>query len=497
MVKHNQFSFLDSLDLDKEVKLRLSSNLLNIIQGNDTVLYSPLVKSVKPESILTGWDKIFKSKSVKMNKVLHDLEDDNRSKYGPRSIAVPWVDRRSDVLSYFESNNMERPPLGLPSLRRNLRPLELDKAIKLLKNDTNSGLPYYRRKGGLKDIYLKEFTNILPREDPCVMFTRTQEGKKTRTVWGYPMADTVNEMCVYSPLLGYQRKLNWRSCLNSPDAVNIEITKLIDKALKQDVSLLSIDFSAYDASLDRPLQKAAFEYISKLFQPSYEELINNLFNRFNTIGLVTPDGILSGHHGVPSGSTFTNEVDSIIQYLIALDYGLEDSSMQIQGDDGVYCVQDGTALAEHFKSFGLNVNFEKSYYSKDYCVYLQNLYHNDYRDSSGKICGIYPTYRALNRLIHPERFVDFEDIKISGRDYFSIRSICILENCKYHPLFEDLVKYIYKLDKYNLKFSRDSLFRFVQNRKQESGVQGIFNYRYEDDVSGIDSFETMKVLNKL
>jgi hypothetical protein len=327
------------------------------------------------------------------------------------------------------------------------------------------------------------------------MFTRTQEQLKTRTVWGYPMADTVNEMRYYSPLLDYQRKLDWRSSINSPDQVNRRITELINTARKEDKFLVSIDFSAYDASVKTTLQKAAFEYIKQLFQQNYHEEIDYISARFNTIELVSPSGILTGPHGVPSGSTFTNEVDSICQYLVAREYD-DDVLCDIQGDDGAYVVNYPDELIKQFESKGLNVNEEKTNISKDFVIYLQNLYHPDY-SNDGLIGGIYPTYRALNRILYLERFTDLEKNSISGKDYFSIRTITILENCKYHPLFKQLVEFVFKLDKYELGYSREGLIKYIQGIKESSGTQGILQFRYEDDIKGIENFETVKILKSL
>jgi len=442
------------------------------------------------------WDSIFDANRSIINNSLYMLEQNNRSKFGPRSIAIPWVDRSDAVGSFFTPETPTKILRTVSKARRSLRPKSLQESIKLLKNNTNSGLPYYRRKGLVKEQTLQNFQTLLDEKFPCVMFTRTQEEKKTRTVWGYPIADTLNEMRFYAPLLEYQKKLNWRNSLVSPDAVNNKMTNLINLA-GGGRKLLSIDFSSYDSTLKYSLQKAAFNYIIELFQPSYETELQYIFERFNTIGLITPDGIFSGSHGVPSGSTFTNEVDSIAQYIISTNFGLSSDYFDIQGDDGAYCVTDPEDLMEYFKLQGLNVNGEKSKITDDYLLYLQNLYHKDYVGADGIIGGIYPTYRALNRILYLERFTDFEG-EISGKDYFSIRTICILENCKYHPLFKELVEFVYSLDKYKLEFSQQGLSSYIKRVKQSSGVAGVFNFRYEDSISnGIQNFETFKYLKTL
>jgi simple sugar transport system substrate-binding protein len=83
------------------------------------------------------------------------------------------------------------------------------------------------------------------------------------------------------------------------------------------------------------------------------------------IGLITPDGVKDGPHGVPSGSTFTLEVNSIAQILIANTFeDIANTEFQVQGDDGAYSTDNPEGLKKHFGEFGLTVNDEKSYISK-------------------------------------------------------------------------------------------------------------------------------------
>lgn len=485
---------LSGLDLNQEATANISRTLDRTISGSTEVFSTPICNNTKPDEIFKGWMDIFNSKSDEMNSTLLELEKLNADKFGPRSIAAPWDQRRDGVLDYYGKDETRSIPVSITKGR--LRPLSTAKAAEYIKNNTNSGLPFMVKKGRVKEQVVKDLGNLLKREDPCVLFTRTQENNKTRSVWGFPIADTLNEMMFYRPLLEYQRNLFWRSAVNSPEEVDIAITKLIDFSQSQGYDLVSIDFSTYDASIKSKLQDSCFNYIKSLFQAQYHEQIDYIANRFKTIGLVTPDGILNGPHGVPSGSTFTNEVDSIAQYLIANEFRENLYSFQIQGDDGAYATSDPNGLIEHFKSYGLSVNDDKSYISKDYLVYLQMLYHIDYRKDK-YIGGIYPTFRALLRLCYQERFVEFKE-DISGKDYYAIRTLSILENCKHHPLFTDLVKYVAQLDKYSLIPSDQGLVNYVKLRTKQDGKDVNFqSHLYGDSVTGIKDFESYKIIKSL
>lgn len=492
-----KYEFLSSLKLDSGIINYISRSLDGTVSGNSNPLRSPVGSALSTERILGMWDSVYNARKSAINADLHAIEMSNRSKYGPRSIASRWEDRLEGVRSYFSPQISKNVPAYSVSFPRRLRPLDIKGAANYLKNDTNSGLPFMTRKSKVKANVVKNFANLLERNDPCVLFTRTQEDGKTRTVWGYPIAETLNEMRFYRPLLEYQRRLNWRAALLGPTAVDKSITDLIKSSVDRKLKLVSIDFSLYDASVKTGLQRCAFDYVKSLFQSKYDEEIDEIFRRFNTIELITPSGIFSGPHGVPSGSTFTNEVDSIVQYLCAKDFGLDDFSINIQGDDGVYAISDSDLLISHFESFGLNVSKEKSLVSNNSVLFLQNYHSPDYISDEGLFAGIYPTYRALNRIIHPERFDQFSDSGLEGADFYSIRTISILENCKYHPLFEDLVRFVVTLDKYNLEFSQKGLKKYCQYIFNTDGSDEITRYRRGDDVSGISRFKTLEILSKL
>lgn len=494
------YPFLASLDLDADVVTRLSRYLKSVEKGSDLILTTPLCKRYSPDDLLKAWDKVFEANSHKLNPALLELEMSNRSRFSPRSIALPWLDRIPGVSSYFEEDKcLIQPKFLYPSRLdkgyKRLKPISLDNAIDYLKRTTNSGLPYFKEKRKVIPFIKRKYEELLRAEYPCILFTRTQENNKTRNVWGYPIALTIFETMYYRPLLDYQRKLNWRAALIGPEEVDKQITRLI-KDRQPDEILLSLDLDKYDASVKKRLQGASFNYISNLFQDKYSEDIKYLQTQFNSIGLLTPSGILKGEHGVPSGSTFTNEVDSIVQYLIAKSSGtVVDEKIQIQGDDGAYAIRrdDLDDLLSSFSDAGTVPNKIKSKTAEDYVIYLQNLYHPDYQHK-GLIRGVYPTYRALCRLVYQERWSEFEDEGLSGVDYYSIRAFSILENCRYHPLFKEFVMFIKDMDKYSLRVSSGALSKYTRMVDEGSGAGSFLNNQRGDNIKGLYSFESFKLV---
>lgn len=250
VARPSSYSFLNDLSISEDVKRRLSLHLDRVVSGSNEVFLSPIGKNNDPER-LSELLLAMLNKSTVINSVLMQMEISNLDKFGPRSIAKPWVDRRDSVLNYY--SNRSGPSFELDYRKLNLRPISVINGIKLLKNNTNSGLPYYTRKSRVKDRVSRDFSSLIESDYPCILFTRTQEGNKTRNVWGYPIATTLNESLFYSPLLNYQRKLIWRSALIGPSAVDREVMRMVSQSVVTDKVLLSIDFSAYDASVSMSL----------------------------------------------------------------------------------------------------------------------------------------------------------------------------------------------------------------------------------------------------
>lgn len=234
---HNQFTFLDELSLEKEAQNSLSTILSRTVSGSPEVYITPMGENNGPDTLLAEWDKVYQANSAEVIEVLDEMEISNRSKYGPRSIAVPWSDRKEGVYDYFKSqpqmdfNTLSSSPDVLNyhhKLRRGaLRPLSLQNAADYLKSNTSSGLPFMRKKKFVKEEVLNNFETLLSRKDPCVLYTRTQEQLKTRAVWGFPITDTLNETRFYRPLLEVQKKLDWRAAIIGPEKVDEMVTKLI------------------------------------------------------------------------------------------------------------------------------------------------------------------------------------------------------------------------------------------------------------------------------
>uniref|UniRef100_A0A8J9SD49 RdRp n=1 Tax=viral metagenome TaxID=1070528 RepID=A0A8J9SD49_9ZZZZ len=497
-------------NLDSNAKEKLTNLLYSTIKGRSDIIYSALGLRYDTGTVLDDWLRILKRNAELMEDVLIDLEDTEVEKFGPRSIAKPWFPERQKALDeFYEQIDVDysvispSPPESLKHF--NLRPLSVYEASKYIKRSTNSGLPYMGRKGDYIDVVLKDFNDLLEAAKqhrlPCVIFTRTQDSAKTRNVYGVPLVVVLNEMTYYRPLLKVQKDLPWRCALRGPYDVANHMTRIIDEGMRTAKMLISIDFSAFDSTVKPGMQAKVGEYYKNLFQSKYSDEIDSIIALKSTIPIVTPEGVRYGGHGEPSGSAFTNEDDSIAQFLVARRSGVLDESLNlfaIQGDDGVYAIdpEKVPTFLKVFENF-FKINLEKTKQTSNHLFYLQNLYHPFYRKEDGTIPGVYSTVRALNRILYQERFTNFVEYELKGKDYYALRTLSILENCKNHPLFRELVEFVFGLDKYDLSPSSDSIANYVRLINDTEGFRSSIPQQYGDNVSGIKDWESYKIVQEL
>lgn len=128
------------------------------------------------------------------------------------------------------------------------------------------------------------------------------------------------------------------------------------------------------------------------------------FKHVFTDPLITPDGIYIGEHGMPSGTTFTNELDSCYNEVLchAFKYLPSNATMgkrcelkpvTTQGDDLVLILTSSSKLSEKevkeilasgYDAMNMEVNPQKQMISKYKCDYLKRLH----------IKGITESYRS-------------------------------------------------------------------------------------------------------
>ena len=204
-----------------------------------------------------------------------------------------------------------------------LEPLPLDeRLISTIKTGKSSGAPEFVKKG---EAFLKDLTRakrVLKergRKPYCVPWRRTQPGKdgpKVRLVWGYPQAVTLMEARFARPLI--DRFVSQPSVMAfglSDAGLGARLIPISNMG-----SRLSLDFSGFDSSIHDELISIAFSVMATHFRELNEEerrCWQFIRGYFTNTPIAMPDGQLYvKRRGVPSGSYFTQIVDSIVNFLV-------------------------------------------------------------------------------------------------------------------------------------------------------------------------------------
>lgn len=508
--------------LEDKISTYAWNKLTNIIDGtivgSDKIVLTPVGKRLEQgDGILTTWNKFFQSlDKTSWPDELIDMEERQISKLGPRSIAKPWEQRKESVYEYYEPSTTQKDcepgdsPVKTRDLNR-LRPVNNETALKKIKKSTAASLPTMESKGkALEDMSIKNIESEVDKMDnqsesdnllwPAVLYTRTQEQGKTRGVWGVSLDQILSEIKFFLPVLDWMKKQPWLAALLGPEEVNDRMDTIIRSAISRDELIVSTDFSSFDASTKGAISDCAWDDYISLFQKKYHSYLTNIKYDFNNVPLATPDGIIYGYHGTPSGSMNTTPIGSLAHANLMKSYGtieLDESLILI--DDGCLVLKDREDVdryLSHCNKWGYSTNADKTFVSGICAIFLQHLYHPAL-SVDGKIKGVYPISRAFGRLCYLERFVTFVKDGLNGEEYFAIRSLAILECTKYHPSFEQFVKFWLSLDKYPLLPSSDSVVKYIRRLEQTEGTEGIIKNQYGDDIHGIKSWKSYQLIKEL
>lgn len=171
---------------------------------------------------------------------------------------------------------------------------------------------------------------------------------------------------------------------------------------------VSLDFSSFDASISAWLIRDAFEIIRAAFPaliPDDEKLYMAMVDHFIEKDiLISEDEVVHVRRGVPSGSMWTQIVDSVVNLLVINTYffskGIEGEEI-VMGDDNLAFTDekvDVKDLASYVgKNFGMSINPEKTIYgtSADNPHFLSREWwaEGQYREP----------HQTVARMLYPER----------------------------------------------------------------------------------------------
>lgn len=370
-------------------------------------------------------------------------EDDPRSVYEPQQLyaaleryATDWSDfERLDVhLEY--GLRMAFKIFAKPRKERVVDPLTDDEVTRsALKMAKSSGLPLMTSKSESLTYSFdreKQIRARLKAPNPCVAYKRTQKGNKTRLVWGYPLEMTIMEARFARKLIDIFKQRS------TPMAFGMTKTELGAKLSRyfeeQPGVTVCLDYSKYDTTISATLIRRSFNILATWFSEEDRKRLgwDTIVNYFITTPIVMPDGHLytGKNHGVPSGSYFTQMIDSVVN--VALSYALKSRFGLCFGEKQLYVLGDDVILKQSGK-----VNLS------EWAAYLKSLgfiLHDDEKTVVGKVHFLGAVWKKgkpdalieelTKKAVFPENFRSYD-----GQRYVGAENVLRSYACSYLSAF--------------------------------------------------------------
>lgn len=507
--------------LTEEAENRVISSLNRTERGYSTDLVSPLIdRAEDPDEGREHLREEFFPQVLTQFEWLNQAEEAQAERIGSYSIMVPYTDRREQVHSYFESErNREYLPMVDESayemakvrlsnrLRlQKLHSVTLLQAYEKMPRNTNQGAPFFSNlpEYRIQSLWLAERVQRRGWHwdvDPALLYWRGQprgigQLPKQRTVWGYPHYLVIIGLSIQIALLEVLKRMDTFVAWTTQERIDEVITRIMTEARQR---ILSIDFRSFDARLIARIIHTVFDVLREGFVSSETAKLDFMESTVLHIPLLTPEGILLGVHGMPSGDPMTNTLDGLCQLFIieyaAIRCGLTIRDHIVQGDDGIVTFEEPwelEAITRAVAELGQEISPDKGGDSKEQVTFLQN-WHSVHYDVRDTYVHIRPMMRVLNGMMSYERlnkhWSGFAD---------TIRWWQQAEASKFHPNFQSLAEFLYRHDRYSRTLSADQVLAKLDGIEGAKVVlhQDAFPYGRED-LSGLTNFRVVRELNQL
>lgn len=235
-----------------------------------------------------------------------------------------------------------------------------------------------------------------------------QTGKakhKTRVVLMVSFDVIINELAFSRPVQDWMAKQSFYAGGKSDNAISHYIS-----VMKRNRNYwVSLDYSGYDRSISDWLIEDAFDVIKCCFRSVEEWRWDAVVHDFIHKTIISPNGCVRSSKGVPSGSMFTQIIDTVVNLImirtLQRSIGV-DGDMMIMGDDNLLFTNDELNLqdVESYisKNFGVKVNADKSSFGS-------NRQDPEFLSSTWTVQGRWRHPNLLvSRLLYPERRREYD-----------------------------------------------------------------------------------------
>lgn len=503
----------------------MSLYLDNLSRGREATPHSWLYEnekgktdSEKAQKTLQRWIPIMEAanKKSKFGEVFNQFDLKQVEKFGPQGLIPPFESKEvSEVLEPLYTPSEYDDPSKLSHLfddaklfakeafgtkANRCRPLSFESVVvdmrALDKLTTNSGFPRFIRRNTVEDIEIRDARTGRAYDYPAIILFRQYYGK-LRPVWMFPMSLNLVE-AQFSQVIQktlQESPAQWIQQYLSPwDGFEYVKQTLTSQWSGQQVD--GGDTTKMDAHM-RPAQlELVYQIVKWLFQRQYwDDLHKSLMHVCEIDLLCSSDEILTGTHGLASGSGWTQLSETVLQLFMAWRAKVHGQGI---GDDFYWITDmDAEQLVDYLGEYGLPANPSKQTVSDNELHFLQRLNHQGFFSrEDGRILGAYyPTIRALGSMLLPEKFHKPKDW---DSDMFCTRNYMILENCVDDPCFDEFLAFVVHGHKDMIPFAKKSSSELAAIQRRASKVPGLNpSYNQEKREKPLSSFVSINLAREL
>lgn len=366
---------------------------------------------------------------------------------------------------------------------------------------TNSGWPDFRKRKLVAPDAIRQAQTGRAYDYPAIILFRQYNGK-LRVVWMYPMSMNLLEYQATMPLQNAIGKSKYCTPWKGFEDVKVRFTELWNSH--------PYAFGGDTSAMDAHMQESQLQMVGGMCADLFSDptsMLDSLSHVGDIDMIVGRDAIIRNQkHGIASGSGWTQLSETIFQMGMFHRY-IQENKLPLSvedgmgiGDDYVWFFDspvDSQDIVDFWMQNGLPGKPEKQSNDENTCVFLQRLFVKGWfsRDDSAVLGGIYPTVRALNSLVNPEKW---HNPKEWNSDMFCIRCFMILENCVDHPLFEQFCKFVVRGHRDLLPFAKKSAPELRQIQIASRKVRGLNpSYNQEKRTKPLSDFTSIKFVRSL
>lgn len=504
----------------------MSRYLHSLETGRPQTPRSWLYEDKSPEEILAAWEAILQTidgSDTYLSRVYH-FDISSKKKWGPQGKVAPINEllplvtatytkavkpRAFDSARWKQAKEKTVKFLTQITGFKRLRPASYQHVVDDMRArdtlESNSGWPLFTRRNKSEVIRasIADAKSGKWREYPAIILFRNYN-LKTRMVWMYPMSANLIEATFVQPL---QRVLQEAyKPFFAPWQGFERVKQLISHTYSIGGFISATDYKDTDTHFTEFTTMEVFDVIKHCFQEAFWESLRESLSHVNTIPLLTgKDKLVSGHHGVSSGSNWTNFIETIFDmifgYYVSMSSKGDVAALYAIGDDMAwvsyhYNAEFSEQISAAGKLVGQYIQTDKVTNKPESVTTLQRLFQRGYKDrNSSWLRGVYPSIRALNSAVYPEKF---HNPKLWSSNMFCARIFMILENCVDHPLFDELVKFTVRGQKDLIPFAKLSateLHYITRETKLLPGFNPTYNQEKRD--TSLAWFESIRIASTL